>query len=382
MSAVESVTSVNDQRTTSDSLMEAWTTDSASTLVEFNLAETPGSFPPNPPDPETVQELPLVSPSNDTELEYFRSGISPMTFLDGVNILPATWDLPFDFPTSDLDTLNGDGLEKPNYLTKINLSSTFAQQSADLIMEALYAIPQQMLRLETLPPFIHPHWHLPALPEALAICMQIANMYSLNSQAIRAFVWRSILAEQRRALQRLNVLSDKEVLAETQAGMVYLMMRLVDGVMRDLEWTREMLAIQDALCTRFLEINNFCFCLSEESHPSLTWEDWIYAESRRRTSLVWFLITRTIVMQLRPNCSTTDAPGTLPLPAPKSQWEARTGEDWMKEVGLEAPAITTIGDLIVVKQQVRDQKHMHMLGAYNARMDGLGLLVNIAVAMV
>lgn len=272
--------------------------------------------------------------------------------------------------------------QKPDYLARIGPLASYAQHSADLIIEALYAIPDQMLRRDTFPPFIHPHWPHSALPEPLTVCMHLASVYSSRVPGIREFLWRTVLSEQRRAVQQLDMLRDQDILAQVQAGIVYLTMRLVDGVMHDIEWTREMLTIQNTLCTRFLEQNDFLFCHSEESSPSPTWEDWIYAESRRRTSLIWFLITRTIVIMPKVDCHTTISPETLPLPAPQMQWEARTRERWLEELGAERPAMTTFGSLVSVKQHTHDQESKRILGTWNAKMDRLGSLLNIAVALI
>lgn len=328
-----------------------------------------------------MQEPSLLGYDDRMEIAAFSSNIGAIAPLDNINVLPSSWDVTLDFPLSTWSMHTCDDTEKPGFLTRIGRSDAYAQHSADIIMEALYAIPDQMLRRETFPPFIHPHWHLSALPEPLAVCVQLADMYS-RAPDVRDFVWRCILAEQRRAVERLDTLSDREILTHVQAGIVYLAMRLVDGISHSLDWIHDMVAIQNFLCTRFLVNNNFCFCRSEQTHPSLTWEDWIYAESRRRSSIVWFLITRTIVIAPKEDCHTTNAPDALPLPAPQTQWEARTREAWMKEVWSDSPAITTFGCLITAKQHIDKPESKQKLAAWNARMDRLGSLLNVAVALV
>ncbi|KAL5398664.1 hypothetical protein PMIN03_012753 [Paraphaeosphaeria minitans] len=346
--------------------------------VEFRIPEF---LETGLPDVEPTQELPFLASHHSMVITTSSPNIGTMTHLDDVGVLPSLWDVTLDFPMSSWSMRACDDTEKPGFLTRICRSDPYAQHSADIIMEALYAIPNQILRRETFPPFIHPHWHLPALPEPLAVCMQLADMYA-RAPEIRDFVWRCILAEQRRAIERLDTLSDQEIHTHVQAGIVYLAMRLVEGVTHDLDWIRNMVAIQNILCTRFLENNNFCFCHSEQTHPSLTWEDWIYAESRRRSSLVWFLITRTIVVAPKEDCHTTNDPWGLPLPAPQTQWEARTREAWMKEIWSESPAITTFGNLISAKQHIDKPEGKQNLAAWNAKVDRLGSLLNVAVALV
>lgn len=333
------------------------------------------------PDVEPTQEHHFLASRDSMAISTSSPNMGIVDHLDDVGALAPLWDVTMDFPMSSWTMRTRNDTEKPGFLTRIGRSDAYAQHSADIIMEALYAIPDQMLRRETFPPFIHPHWHLPALPEPLAVCMQLANMYS-RAPETRGFVWRCILAEHRRAIERLDTLSDQDIHAHVQAGIVYLAMRLVEGVTHGVDWIRDMVAIQNTLCTRFLENNNFCFCHPEQTHPSLTWEEWIYAESRRRSALIWFLITRTVFVAPKDNCHTATDAGALPLPAPQTQWEARTKEAWLEEVWAESPAITTFGSLISAKQHTDKPEGKQKLAAWNAKTDRLGSLLNIAVALV
>lgn len=40
--------------------------------------------------------------------------------------------------------------------------------------------------------------------------------------------------------------------------------------------------IETDICEKFLELCDGRFCESELENPSVTWDDWIFAESRRR----------------------------------------------------------------------------------------------------
>ena len=106
-----------------------------------------------------------------------------------------------ELTTSHLKSANNAG-----FLARLCTAEYLPQQSADLVMEALCAIPEQMLRRATFPPFIHPHWHRPSLPEPLAICTQIAYIFASRTPEIRPFIWRTILAEQQRTLDQVCTL--------------------------------------------------------------------------------------------------------------------------------------------------------------------------------
>ena len=97
---------------------------------------------------------------------------------------------------------------------------------------------------------------------------------------------------------------------------------------------------------------------------------------------MWFLISRTVVIVTRTGCPTTEQPWTLPLPAPKTQWEARTEEAWLQELGIGIPAITTFGDLVESKKKRADADHAQRLDSWNAVSDSLGFLLNLAVNLI
>lgn len=113
--------------------------------------------------------------------------------------LPTESHDPFDF--------NPDSFQMPSStpsLTLVKSTESLTQQNTNLILESLCAVPEQMLRRATFPSFIHPHWDCAEMPEALAICIHIAQMFASRSAEVGPFIWRTILAEQRRALEQVS----------------------------------------------------------------------------------------------------------------------------------------------------------------------------------
>lgn len=72
--------------------------------------------------------------------------------------------------------------------------------AARLVHQMVMAFPQMMLRRQTFPPFIHPHWQDQYLPEALASCMSISQLFASRTPETRAFLWRTVDAEEKRFL--------------------------------------------------------------------------------------------------------------------------------------------------------------------------------------
>lgn len=321
--------------------------------------------------------------SQVVELDQFAT-ISHV--LDNAQTSPSPWKTALSKHAANKSA----PFQDARFLSRLRASEPLTKQTKGLVMDALCAIPEQMLRRATFPPFIHPHSHRSTLPESLTICTKIAQMFTTRTAETSPFIWRTILSEQRRTISTLDSMSKPELLAAIQAGMVYLIMRVVDGSgtspstspSASPEWNQEMALSQTLLCDRFLSLCSNQFCEDELSNPSLTWEDWIFAESRRRTSAVWFLITRTLVVKTKEGCPTNEAPWMLPLPGPKLVWEARSREDWLEEISAGYSAITNFGELMESKRRCGERIHAERLDSWNARTDNLGSLLNVAVAVV
>lgn len=85
-----------------------------------------------------------------------------------------------------------------NNLARLSYRSPKLKVASGLLIQFLSAFPQMMLRRQTFPPFIHPYWHKPALPEKLASCMGISQLFAARTPETRPFLWRIIEADERR----------------------------------------------------------------------------------------------------------------------------------------------------------------------------------------
>jgi hypothetical protein len=83
-------------------------------------------------------------------------------------------------------------------LTRVSTRLSSLQYASRVIMQMLYAFPQMMLRRQTFPPFIHPHWHQKHLPETLGNCMSIARLFAARTAETESFLWKMISAEEER----------------------------------------------------------------------------------------------------------------------------------------------------------------------------------------
>lgn len=92
-------------------------------------------------------------------------------------------------------------IQNPDWLDTIPSPEPLGQQATHHILRALCG---QMLRRETFPPFIHPHWHRTTMPESLVVCMHIARLFASRTADVAPFIWRTILAESRRVLELVS----------------------------------------------------------------------------------------------------------------------------------------------------------------------------------
>lgn len=160
------------------------------------------------------------------------------------------------------------GCEQPNstFLSKVQREDPVSSFAVNIIAQMLCAFPQMMLRRETLPPFIHGHWYRdstagePALPKPLANCTGIAQVFASQSPECKTFLWDSIKTELHVSNEKVMSpsyynrgktncsqaaqlqFSREELLAATQAHLIYIMMRVIDNSKPEAVLNREILA--------------------------------------------------------------------------------------------------------------------------------------------
>lgn len=109
-----------------------------------------------------------------------------------------SWQTTLDYHSSCLDEEERTQSSASTELLHTYQVFTTSKFAAGLLSQAISAFPQMMLRRQTFPPFIHAHWHLPSLPETLANCMSIAQLFATRTTETRPFLWRTIGTEVKR----------------------------------------------------------------------------------------------------------------------------------------------------------------------------------------
>lgn len=257
------------------------------------------------------------------------------------------------------------------------------KQAATLIVHTLYAFPQMMLRRQTFPPFIHPHWHKPCLPEKLASCMSIAQLFVARTPETRIFLWRTIEAEEQRFRDEVMTLSAREIQPAVQAMIIYMIMAIIDQDAETQERGARMLETVEILSSRFRGLVDG-YSKTEQAEPSVMWEDWVFAESRRRVACLWFIISCVIAIDVEIPCSGCGLLEDLPLISNKTLWEARSREEWHVEKAfydVSGPMVT-LGELVKARKNPTDALSAQKLQTWEAGTDKMAALLNIATDFV
>ncbi|GAM42256.1 hypothetical protein TCE0_044r16051 [Talaromyces pinophilus] len=281
-----------------------------------------------------------------------------------------------------------------DFLARLPISEPVSRFIATSVIEMIRTYPLMMLRTENLPPFIHGHWYRPSgnarssLPEPLINCMGIAQIFASHNIESKRYLWHLVKLEQQSfiELNEHRKLSRDDLLAAIQAQVMYIIMRIFDNSKTDQSMNLEMLVTHEILCESLVQLCKEPFCLDERLHPSPNWEDWVFAESKRRTALVWFLIAQTIHIQTGVSCDTISGFQQLPLCSPKSLWEARTYPRWQAEYdvyrSMSRNGLDVFGDLIQACKQSDTLPARLKLDTWNANTDNLGIALSLSATMM
>ncbi|SPN96538.1 uncharacterized protein DNG_00063 [Cephalotrichum gorgonifer] len=286
------------------------------------------------------------------------------------------------------------------------------------ILSILRTYPRMMARPDNLPPFIHPrgcglHFDsrdargadsrasepvafAPLKP--LAACHGIARIFASRGPNTSEFLWRTIESEHRLIVDEMHGYSRGEVLAAIQSIAVYTIMRVIESGRGYFIANRDLLKTMKKLGHRFGQL-----CPGPTSPPHkrhsrpYSWEQWMLEETRRRISIVCFIVALIVGSEGSPSIAN---PFRLPLPSGRALWEARSAWEWETEYdawwgqseGI-ADRLETVGDLSIAQLRRGGGDGWGMPGdfggvgddaldSWHAGVDGLGMLLTAVIADV
>ncbi|KAF5682424.1 putative short chain dehydrogenase family [Fusarium denticulatum] len=337
---------------------------------------------------EAVNEfIPCELLSVSLELDDFASDFIPSLdaiSTDSSGLMPASLEMFLPGITNDVQIrIPPRSLSSKGDLTRVSHRLSSMQHASRVIMQMLYAYPQMMLRRQTFPPFIHPHWHLKTLPETLGNCVGISQLFAARTPETQPFLWRMVAAEEERFREKLHTLSPRELHLCLEAMIIYMMMSMSEPDSESKERTSRLFETAELIGSRFLD-HTGSYSTTEISEPSSTWQDWIFAESRRRMSCLWLIIGCVITIENGKKCSICSDMWSLPLPSSKLLWEARSLEEWQTEKAffdMSCP-FATLGELVEAKANAGNPVEAQRLQGWEMGSDKMTAMLNIAVEFV
>ncbi|KAI0844596.1 hypothetical protein F5Y00DRAFT_255898 [Daldinia vernicosa] len=264
-----------------------------------------------------------------------------------------------------------------------------AWHSAKFILETMRGLPLMMLSRESFSWYSHGYWFQSELPRDIAKCSALVNLYNRRQDPMKESVWSMINEENRQLLRILPTCSLNDLISSMHAQIIYMIMFALDNnaTPEVPEIRLQMLMTFDLYGKRSKEFDSMIwFPVSDFDNPTVTWEEWVYTESRRRCAVTWFLLSRVIDVKFGVMCPSISNYRALPLPSPDSLWSARTQAQWeaARVLYLERnnSSLRTFGDLVDARSSPHNSDRGQELNRWHASCDKLGLLLTLATTMV
>ncbi|KAF1937835.1 hypothetical protein EJ02DRAFT_384921 [Clathrospora elynae] len=283
-----------------------------------------------------------------------------------------------------------------------------AQITANNMARILCSYPKMMLDYNTIPPFIHPYWISASGSEEslepLANCMSLLGMLGTRARGAASLFWRNVRMECDRISSTYTTFNRYEIVAATQALLIYMLVRVSEGETEHNNHDAAILGTVTLMCGELKrQLQSESPEVESLDMPYMYfaegWSSWILEESRRRVATVFRIISMLVYISPATNCEMQ--PGLLlaPLPARKQLWEAADEEQWINElqrvpVANNAFGLAKSGDLIGLDEyqvmlltmpglvdQCTSTKSKDNWEAWFSGMDGFGALIMLTASL-
>ncbi|KAF2805755.1 uncharacterized protein BDZ99DRAFT_524706 [Mytilinidion resinicola] len=275
-------------------------------------------------------------------------------------------------------------------IVRRKMARSGSEMCSHFLIRIIRSYPEMMLRRETFPPFIHPQYRTVGgfLPETLANCMSVAQMFTTRTKESKGFMWRTIQMERDRVLTHLHQFDDRELWAAIQVFLIYTIMMEID-----------VQAVSDAIASCAsgdITYDNPAANIAQSGasrsvDEEQLWQDWLFEESKRRTHVLFRIIMMVLDIEGGMHCP---RPSPLPefilvpLPCKKALWECRTSHEWRLEIDRsvqerEIFGLSETGELMVIRGGYDGLKRSPVSWEkWFAGEDGFGTLVMLASGLL
>ncbi|TVY45895.1 hypothetical protein LSUB1_G000492 [Lachnellula subtilissima] len=263
--------------------------------------------------------------------------------------------------------------------------------SRSYLLCTLRSYPHMIISRQSLPPFIHPYYGYGVSTSGNEIdthqyglaplnnCAAIVKWYSAKNKDNIGFIWGTIRMEQERLLAEYSHYSDQDAVAALQAITVYFLLRISEDNERVTNFDIPLIYTMVEIAMKVKGV------IRKYDNPSfrVTWEDWILAESLRRTMIVLFLID--LLFDIASPLHSYKCDGSLlrglALPCGKALWMASTRDEWEAEYAVQRVKAygkrqLTYGDLVNFHHREEGT-----LDPWLSQLDDFGTLVMTATSV-
>ncbi|KAI8630476.1 hypothetical protein F5Y19DRAFT_427742 [Xylariaceae sp. FL1651] len=234
------------------------------------------------------------------------------------------------------------GRRYENFLTLRQAPTIEKSLMAKIIMGQLENYPKMLIQAGNLPPFIYPQCVLEdrlcrqctattgihqCLPEPLANCTSLVQMFYSRNAGNRQLVWKMIYDEQNRLHKQSHSYDDTILLAAIQAMSIYMLVQAQDS---------ESIAQNDvsSLIVAISEMATILHSRSKYQHdiytdPNLNKKTWVSCEGMRRVLNLFYVVRAVLVVLIGdPNQAGCGSILATPLPCMRELWDPNTTESW------------------------------------------------------
>ncbi|KAH6867336.1 hypothetical protein B0T10DRAFT_541900 [Thelonectria olida] len=209
-----------------------------------------------------------------------------------------------------------------------------------LAMQILRSYPLMMLQKAALPPFISPlqsSWAETGVgppQHSLLTCMGLVQLFKSRTDSSRNLVWKLIKLEQEKIFFKHAEFDKWELLAAFQALLVYCLLRLQEVPVGNDGFEAALLTTVNLVFNALVLSTGGIRKMKLPDDPGVTWMDWIYNESRRRTVLIFQILNVLIEMSTEASSYLTCGFVLMPLANHATLWNANHIKEWRTEYEL------------------------------------------------
>lgn len=214
-----------------------------------------------------------------------------------------------------------------NYVPEITVIDSWSTKQ---LLREIKKYPQMFARSQE-NAFIHNRLYDSHLPEVIQDAFTVASSYYNRTTETGDLIFRILEAKSTNLVKQVNRQgSFEQVLATTQAMMLFQIIQLFDGDIRQRSIAEDNAkALRDL--TVELQVRAAVAERENPSHTSQSWREWIFAESVRRTVIVSMLIEALYSVLKTGSCKSVRALATLSFTSGAALWNIGTDTSWFAE---------------------------------------------------